>query len=1275
MRQSTKTVKSDDTTELHRKVTSFLDSAPNPDEVRAVLADMASDTKSKVINGTNVVLPRYPYLMRKLEDYLQRVELNNPPGTGVVSTESRNSLASAGVTPLDPNTTASLVAKANQMLGKDAGAVTLFTSVDEARAALPHLNIPDNARGIYHDGNVFVVGSNIASTRDLAEVISHERAHNGFASLLGDKLAPVTNRLMANPVLRKRIQEKMRSEGLSRAVAGEEVLAEMVSRGERLNDGVLGKIRSAIRTAEAKVLGLSDYVVSDAHVQELMDAAARYRRGDVFNGAITDAQRFAVLDKLLGAPTPSDNVRLSKVADDLNRSLLAATTDSSPANMPETVSRFVVDQAKNLKAAIGVGSLFRASRQFMTLKDQYHADGHLFNYDDGNGTNRNAFEELVRSIDDKQNDQNKLLMGDATGVYRSVDYDRALATALQSATTKEQAAAARAAVDAQFQRTVKSQDVSQRWVNLKAKDRKLTDIVAQYGTYYQLHPDRDMADQSAYQTNNAFTEQERLEALPKLQAAWRQMTPEAKKVYMDAQADMGRLWNARYAALQERMRSMPAGKDKDNLASMLAVAMHRISNGPYSPLQRYGNYLVTARNKDGSLAWFSGYDTKAEADSAAKALNANLPDGQTVTSSLRGNFNYNLDGINQKTIDTLLSSLDGIVGVEDEARGKIKDALLDVYLSSLPNHSFMQHANQRKGVGGFSMDSMRAYNDYISKASRTIASLRHDANISDAMARMENFATEAAKLGGSTERLNAVVNAVKDQRAAAEGATHTALTDKLTAASFLHFLSSPSQMFMNGMQTPLVAIPRLAAQFNSWGGVLRSTKEALDTFVRSGGDFLGTKSKVAADSPMGKALRILSERGKFDTTQAHETAALGQGYGTTLHGHWRSMMNAASWAMHKSEVFNRQVTAYIAVQMSLREAKGKGLTGDAAVNYAAEAAYKSIDESHLDYSQQNAPAVMQGPWGRLTLQFQKYRFGMLAMMSRDLKNAFGNQASPAEKATARRALTYMLGTQAMLLGAAGTTIAPIVFALLDAARDDDDLTDARTDFLSAVPQIVSHGVLGGVLGVDPSRMDAGSVLPYFGDRQYIDRDLDAAEATKEYLLKYMGPFAGLTKDLSTGVSGVMSGDGKNAAALLPKGLRDVYLAFHNTGGMRTKDGAVTYEPDMFDTLLGAAGIVTSDIRAAKEKQAAGYAAQAHVSSVRQRYLAQFAYGTMTDDTELVQDVMEKVQSWNEAHPDLPIRRSDLMRAATKARTKEKNVSTYGVISAKKLSQSVLDATQ
>jgi len=514
-----------------------------------------------------------------------------------------------------------------------------------------------------------------------------------------------------------------------------------------------------------------------------------------------------------------------------------------------------------------------------------------------------------------------------------------------------------------------------------------------------------------------------------------------------------------------------------------------------------------------------------------------------------------------------------------------------------------------------------------------------------------------------------VLEGVKRQHAASGKAETNKVADAMSQAGFIWFLSSPSQILINASQTFMVTLPRLAGEYRS-GAAIKELKTALAGFTKSRGDLLGEKSVLAKGSLEARVLEDLRLRGTLDFTLAHDMRAMANGeVGSAMSGHWRKALEVSGYFMHKSEVFNRQVVALATARL---EASKLGVVGEpTAEQFAAVAdmADRMVLTTQFDYSQTNKPTIMQGPWRNLIMQFQQHRMNMLAMMAKDIRDS--TTGTKEEKATARRALSWMLGTQLALTGAAGTVLAPIAFAIADMFRDDDDLLDSRTEFVRSNPQWLAHGLASNF--VDLSRIDAASLISLGGS--FAPAEASAKELTQHYIMANIGPWAGLATNMFTGIEKALEGDHVAAVKnLAPAGIRDVYRAyFEGTGGAKDAKQVVYFQPGVWDVVAGAAGHRSGDRREAEEIRGATYLATARAQALTSRYLGRLALGHTTGDQDMINEAMQKVNAWNQAFPDMAIKGSSI-RAATISRVKSQiNATQYGVAGATAPSQSIQEA--
>ena len=1124
---------------------------------------------------------------------------------------------------------------------------------------------PPDARGVFDEGTIYLIRENLSNATDMATTLAHERGHGGLEALLGDRLPAVVNRLWTNAATRERIKAKMKAlagnadpeQGGLRRLAGEEVLADMLAGGEKVNGDILTKARAGIENAFATMLGVSDLRMTNAEVDALLRDTAAVTRG--VNPATIDMTQSQLQGLELAAVDPiaftADDARFSRISADLDKVLAAATAEGegSRRNIADISREAGADALQKIRS-VGTATAADKARRFALDLVPLNQMANLYDkYFDG------MLSEFAKLKRGKEATFNKLITSDIKLNYHGQDVGA----------VSPMSAANRIKTFAQ-----KNPARMQAW-----------NQVQQLGTLFRLWPDRPLDKQSAinYETTN-FSEAERTAAYADLQRLWKSVGPEGQKLYKETQAIYSYLWNSRFNALKNDIARVLKSDDqtdaeffaskqfKEAYGDRIESAMSKMRTGPYSPLQRYGNYMVTVRTADGKVDWFSGHDTIEEANAQRQQLLAGDYAGDEYTVSmptLRREQNWELDGISQTTIQAIERSVDGIVShaADPQLHNAIREGLVEAYLQSLPQGAFMQHANRRKGTRGATDDAFRGFSDYSIKAARSIAALRYDGQITEKLAQLQTKATDKADDADGIKRQRAL-EAVKRQHAASLAQDRSPVADALSQAGFLWFMSSPSQIIINAAQVPMVTLPRLAASYGNSAGI-RGLRDALSTFAKSRGNLLAEGSVLGADSVERKVMQDLFERGTLDFTLAHDMSALANGeVGTSMSGGWRKTLEMAGYFMNKSEVFNRQVTALAATRLEMQK---RGLGQDATadqISQLADIADAATLTTQFDYSQSNKPTVMQGPWRKVIFQFQQYRVNMLAMMGKDIRDSFSG--TPEEKATARRALSWMLGTQLALTGAAGTVLAPMAFFIADLFRDDDDLLDSRTEFVRSAPQWLAHGALAGVL--DLSRVGADGLVTFGG--QYAPAEASAKETFQHYVMQNIGPWAGLGANIFTGVEKAIEGNHVAAAkALMPSGVGAAYKAlFEGQQGAKDARQIVYYEPGVWDTVAGAMGLRSGGRREAEETRGAVFEATLRAQSVTRRYLGRLALGHATSDQGMINSAMESINEWNSAYPDQAIKGSSIASAVVTRARSQLNASQYGV-AGNRPAQSILDA--
>lgn len=1139
-----------------------------------------------------------------------------------------------------------------------------------------------DTKGVYDGQRVALIRSNLSSVADMVDTVMHERGHEGLRGLFGDRLSAVTSRVWANTKMRPLAQAKMKLYGYSRAVAAEEVLVDMLLSGEKLNKSVVSKMRASIETTAAKMLGVGDYVIGDKAIDQLLKDTAAFARDanvTVTGTRLTDKEANKVLDDALLDPGAlSDVMRFSRSVAEL-QSLTGFSNPSDAKPITKGVKAAVdgtVDALRAAKGSIqGEAGLFKGLLAFMPLNQ-------IVNFFTRDFDLQPLFDDDGKPMVDAEGRQQFAKVADAFNpltVYQRLTRDRH--ARMEKTLLKERDFTYETA-DGSQTFNISVEKLAKQWQSIKKnspEQGKLLDFIQQFGTLFHLYPDgkkQPVVDEESL----GFAPGERAKMQVELEAAWKRLDPVARQVYQKSQAVYAGLWQERFEVLSEEIERVTgvsryerdangeivietegsrAGKPRytadfwEAYGKRIDSALNQISNGPYSPLQRYGDYTVTVRDEKGNIHWFSAHDNKAEQERQAAHARTIFADKtkfftstrtmQDMKSTLSGVGFADIDGIQAPIVERLKQDMlakaakEGLspdqVELSASAIKAITDGLTEAALQSRSQGSLLRHAIQRKNVSGFSMDSFRAFNDYSTKAAKNIASIAYDGQIERNFVAMQQRVRDLERSVqpdgiANLNKMQTLVDTLKQQNDASRNMEANKVTDVLSAYSFAHFMSSPSQLFVNATQTLMVAFPRLASQFGG-ANAISAVSSALKLFAQSRGDFLGDKSKA---SPQVRAiLEELYERGVLDFTQAHDLAGLARGEHGTLSERWRRIAEVAGVFMHKSEVFNRQVTAHAAIELALK--KNPNLSSKAVADIAENAVY----DTHFDYSVDNKPTVLQGPWRRVIFQFQQYRLNMLALIARDIRDGFvAKDATPEEKAQARSALYYMMGMQLMMTGAVGTVLSPVVFALMDAFGDDEDLLDAETRFVRSVPPILAHGLAHGL--IDLSRVEGAGLLPYFGERRFAPVTEDGKEAFAYYAARYLGPSFSLAGDITKFASKVASGDvkDKDFESVLPKGMAGFVKAFNEAGSAKTTAGVAYFEPNLWDTVNTAVGLKSGSRREADEMRGASYEAGQRIRAFRSRTLGRLSVGIISGDKDAIAAEVESIVDWNTAHPTLAI---------------------------------------
>lgn len=488
------------------------------------------------------------------------------------------------------------------------------------------------------------------------------------------------------------------------------------------------------------------------------------------------------------------------------------------------------------------------------------------------------------------------------------------------------------------------------------------------------------------------------------------------------------------------------------------------------------------------------------------------------------------------------------------------------------------------------------------------------------------------------------------------------LANVLTNVGYLNYLGwSPAFAFMNLTQVPVLTLPLLGSKYGYGAAtsalgaaakVMGKNSDVLGKLVKAA--FSGAESDVVdltslkgVNANQQRMLQSLLDAGKLDFTQSSELHSITAGSPVG----WQRIIRSAGWLSHPTEVGNRIVTALAAYDLASQ--KSQASSPESRHAEAVKAAIRAVDDSQLDYSQENQPRVLRIPIARVALQFRQFQQQVTWMLGRALSQALKGE-SPEVR---REALKYLIGVTTMTTVLAGVRGAPFMGAWLLLASmlggDDDDPYDAELALRQTVGNSLYDGVFS-ALGVSVGRsVGLGDLMPGTGGGVSLARTNQ--ERFREAVVDALGPAASMGVSWSRAMDHFERGDAlKGWEAMLPRAFKAGVAAYREqTQGIVANNGTVRIAGEdipahTFVTSL--LGLRSQKVDIVQSKVASVNAREqllgARAALLRRQYLMAREAG----DTEEEVEVLAAIERFNAANPFMAVTgRSIASKARAEAR--------------------------
>lgn len=453
----------------------------------------------------------------------------------------------------------------------------------------------------------------------------------------------------------------------------------------------------------------------------------------------------------------------------------------------------------------------------------------------------------------------------------------------------------------------------------------------------------------------------------------------------------------------------------------------------YFPLKRYGDFYIRVSNSgDAEMDGFYMFETKKDAKDAADEIRRNISEaGVNIADVVISEGNNKDRPIRQEltSSDAMLRNIFDVIDSKQDTTvnvDSIKNQIMQLYLATLPGQSLRTMFLNRKGTAGASQDVLRSFATTVSAVATQLPRLEYGGEarreVSALRSQIEGFPNQ--------EKLDQIITELQDRVDMELTPEKPTMLDALATygnkTAFLWLMSAAKSGLLQTTQFPLVVAPVMMQEFR---GDLGKTKVAAKIFQYLGVfNKLGvaksvkewTKPTIMNSSYINKhrdkellqrAWNAADEMGKFNTTYAADVGDLSRA--PTERSKTRKGLTATYNFMtgffHHAERITRELAYMAAFELAHEQAKGKGLKGEEAFNYAVKKALGVVDEGLFDYSQYNKPSLLRANAGtKMATQFMSFSNMMASLMVRN----FANFVKPMDSKQRRDAAVVLFGVNA-----------------------------------------------------------------------------------------------------------------------------------------------------------------------------------------------------------------------------------------------------------------------
>jgi hypothetical protein len=761
------------------------------------------------------------------------------------------------------------------------------------------------------------------------------------------------------------------------------------------------------------------------------------------------------------------------------------------------------------------------------------------------------------------------------------------------------------------------------------------------------------------------------------------------------------------------MTALPDGPVRQaNLLGLRQQFEKFLNDGPYFPLNRFGDYFVAYDIKmpnGETIPYHEMFESQSDQRAHLQSIEKDIASGKikNLKTGVDSKELFSQGVIKSAFLNDIFDAIDKTdVGdlVSTDTKARLKDDIYQAYLSIMPDLSVHKHFIHAKKVKGASMDMKRAFAETVFHSTYHLARLEYGGSLDAIVGDAQKYFNER---GGNAR--GRYLNELKQQHAEFSAPQkQNPIWSKISNFAFMFYLTAPASALVNLTQTPIIGMPTLAGKFNV------SFTKASAALYGASKDFMSSRTKLlefdlegvlrkAGKTFEADALKALEST--INRTQTLSLAGIAERpsalYASGIRGAMQSkglgifekVSLGLGYMFNQAELFNRQVTALAAIRLA-REINAQEVAAGRVRKYGdgeiIGLARDLVDQIHFEYASETKPRFMRGPIGQVALQFKNYAQQMTYLLVDTFNKAFLSNKdlellrlktldeglSDEERADAKRVyndalmlrkearkkFTGIMGMTALFAGYEGLPLYWVIEGVMNTLfGDDDEPYDFSLEMKVAMAELfgdnfaraMSRGPMSELLQIDLASRTSLNGIWFRDDATAKDEE----EWVKNMVIDLLGPSVGIVVNTGDAIKKINEGHyARGMEAMMPPIIKDFFKAYRFS-----TEGATTLRGDPIVADVGLFGIFAQAVGFTPQDVARSYEAMGEIKGIekaldmrRSRLLGKLWLAQQAGDYEAFADLGDEIVKFNAANPseaidDKTIRRSFAQREKAASR--------------------------